>query len=97
MMGDISWVRGNCSNSDSELVSGVCTNSCQGVVDFSPTLSTAQVKICSNIVNAPNQDLSVLRSRSGVMGTGDISVFLWFPMLKENQAMYYKPCIKSKC
>ena len=97
MMGDISWVGGNFSNSSSESVSGVCTNSCPEVVDFSPILSTTHVIICSKIVSVPNQDSSALRLRSGVMGTTDISVSLWYSMLKENQAMHCKPCTKSKC
>ena len=92
-MGDISGVEGNCSNSTSELVSAVCTNSCPGGVDFSSSLSNIHVKICSNIVHALNQDSSALRSRTGVMGTSDISVSLWYSMLNENQAMHYKTAL----
>ena len=87
-MGDISRVEGNCLNSISESVSGVCTESCSRGVGFSPIFSITYVITCSRIVSAPNLDSSMLGLRSGVMCTNDITVSLGYSMLKENQAMH---------
>ena len=74
-MSEVGDCSGSVSNSVSRVLIEYIKDACTEEVGFSPILSTTCKTICLKNVNAQNQCCYFLfSSRSGVFGTGDISI-----------------------